>query len=60
MYRETSTAKDLEAWNIGWQIAPRLNAASRLSHANTAFALLTTDDKDEARELAEELNRRNS
>jgi single-stranded-DNA-specific exonuclease len=55
-----NTAKDLEAWNIGWQIAPRLNAASRLSHANTAFALLTTNDKDEARELAEELNRRNS
>jgi len=44
---------------VGWQIAPRLNAASRLSHANTAFGLLTTEDKDEARELAEELNRRN-
>ncbi|MDI3496006.1 MAG: single-stranded-DNA-specific exonuclease [Patescibacteria group bacterium] len=55
-----NTAKDLEAWNIGWQIAPRLNAASRLSHANTAFSLLTTKDKEEARELAEELNRRNS
>lgn len=51
--------KKLEAWNVGWQIAPRLNAASRLSHANTAFALLTTTDEDEAKELAEELNRRN-
>jgi len=52
--------KKLEAWNVGWQIAPRLNAASRLSHANTAFALLTTTDENEAKELAEELNRRNA
>lgn len=54
-----NNTKDLEAWNVGWQIAPRLNAASRLSHANTAFSLLSTKDKKEARELAEELNRRN-
>ncbi|HPY08525.1 MAG: single-stranded-DNA-specific exonuclease RecJ [Patescibacteria group bacterium] len=52
--------KKLEAWNVSWQIAPRLNAASRLSHANTAFALLTTTDENEAKELAEELNRRNA
>ena len=51
--------KPLEAWNIGWQIGPRLNAASRLSHANTAFALLTTTDLNEAQELASELNQRN-
>lgn len=55
-----NTSRPLEAWNIGWQIGPRLNAASRLSHANTAFGLLSTKDKDEAFELAEELNRRNS
>ena len=52
--------KKLEAWNIGWQIAPRLNAASRLSHANTAFALLTSNNLDEVKELAEELNGRNA
>ncbi len=51
--------KKLEAWNVGWQIGPRLNAASRLSHANTAFALLTTTDLAEAQKLAEELNQRN-
>ncbi len=55
-----NTDRKLEAWNIGWQIAPRLNAASRLSHANTAFALLTTNNLDEAKELAEELNGRNA
>jgi len=49
----------LEAWNVGWQIGPRLNAASRLAHANTAFGLLTTTDQAEAEELANELNQRN-
>lgn len=49
----------LEAWNIGWQIGPRLNAASRLSHANTAFGLLTTTDQGEAEELAADLNQKN-
>ncbi|MDA3803035.1 MAG: single-stranded-DNA-specific exonuclease RecJ [Patescibacteria group bacterium] len=52
--------KDMESWNIGWQIGPRLNAASRLAHANSAFALLTAKDKDEAKELAEELNLKNT
>jgi single-stranded-DNA-specific exonuclease len=51
--------KPLEAWNVGWQIAPRLNAASRLAHANSAFALLTTTDSEEAKDLASELNQRN-
>jgi len=54
-----NSGKPLEAWNIGWQIGPRLNAASRLSHANSAFALLTTTDQAEAEELATELNQRN-
>jgi len=54
-----NSGRPLEAWNIGWQIGPRLNAASRLSHANSAFALLTTTDQDEAAELATELNQRN-
>ncbi|MCG2700963.1 DHH family phosphoesterase, partial [Candidatus Parcubacteria bacterium] len=51
--------KKLEAWNIGFQIAPRLNAAGRMSHANTAFELLTTKNKDEAITLARRLNDRN-
>jgi single-stranded-DNA-specific exonuclease len=56
---KVNQTKDLEAWNVGWQIAPRLNAASRLAHANTAFALLSTTDPVEAQELASELNQRN-
>jgi len=51
--------KPLEAWNVAWQLGPRLNAASRLGHANSAFSLINTKDKQEAKELALELNRRN-
>lgn len=54
-----NSGRPLEAWNVGWQIGPRLNAASRLSHANSAFALLTTTDQAEAEEIATELNQRN-
>lgn len=51
--------KRLDAWNIGFQIAPRLNAAGRMDHANTAFELLNTADKAEAQVLARDLNEKN-
>jgi len=51
--------RPLEAWNIGWQLGPRLNAASRLGHANSAFALISAEDEASAKELAQELNQRN-
>ncbi len=51
---------DLDSSHIAWQIAPRLNAASRIGHANSAFKLLTTKDEKEAVNLALELNERNS
>lgn len=54
-----NSGRPLEAWNIGWQIGPRLNAASRLGHANSAFSLLTTIAASEAKALATELNNRN-
>lgn len=49
----------IEEWNIGFQIAPRLNAAGRMEHANTAFELLITKNKEEAEALARRLNNRN-
>lgn len=49
----------IDEWNIGWQIAPRLNAAGRLEHANTAYELLTTKNKQEARAIAARLNDKN-
>lgn len=45
---------------IGFQIAPRLNAAGRLEHAGDAFELLTTGDRDQAAFLARKLNAANS
>ena len=54
-----NNTKKLEAWNVGWQIGPRLNAASRLGHANNAFSLLTAETETEAAELAAELNQKN-
>lgn len=56
---KSNNTKKLEAWNVGWQIGPRLNAASRLGHANSAFALLTAETETGAFELASELNQRN-
>ncbi|MEA3450205.1 MAG: single-stranded-DNA-specific exonuclease RecJ [Patescibacteria group bacterium] len=47
---------DLDTWNIGFQIAPRLNAAGRMGRANTAFDLLLVSDDEKAKDLAEFLN----
>lgn len=51
--------QEIEAWNIGWQLGPRLNAASRLGHANSAFSLINASSRQEAEELAKDLNERN-
>ncbi|MDO8561099.1 MAG: single-stranded-DNA-specific exonuclease RecJ [bacterium] len=40
-------------------IAPRINAASRMDHADTAFNLLTTENEEEARWLAGRLEEKN-
>ena len=51
----------ITAEDIAFQIAPRLNAAGRLTHANDALRVLSTVDEDEARTLAvhlDELNQR--
>lgn len=45
---------------IGWQIAPRINAAGRMDHANTGYALLAAEKENEADELAQALNSANS
>jgi single-stranded-DNA-specific exonuclease len=42
----------IDSYHLGFILAPRLNAAGRMETAEPAFRLLTTDDADEARELA--------
>ena len=44
---------------VEFQIAPRLNAAGRMHHANSAYQLLITGDPAEAQKLAEDLNNAN-
>jgi len=50
----------VDAGAVGFRLAPRINAAGRLGHPGAALELLLTDDREEARRLAdrlEELNR---
>ncbi len=49
----------INSWNISFQIAPRLNAAGRMDHANTAFELLVTNNREEALALSRRLNDKN-
>ncbi|CAG7631487.1 hypothetical protein PAESOLCIP111_03303 [Paenibacillus solanacearum] len=45
--------------HIGYSLAPRINASGRLLSADTAVRLLTTEDEQEARRLADELDQLN-
>jgi single-stranded-DNA-specific exonuclease len=49
----------IDSWHIGFQLGPRLNAAGRMDHANTAYKLLITGDPSEAAILAQDLNAKN-
>ncbi len=49
-----------DAKTIGFKIAPRINAAGRMDHANVAFALLMAEDPTSAAELAAQLNQNNT
>ncbi|MDD2757764.1 MAG: single-stranded-DNA-specific exonuclease RecJ [Patescibacteria group bacterium] len=45
---------------VGFQLSPRLNAAGRMDHANSAFALLSAEDETTAVDLANQLNKNNT
>lgn len=49
----------LNARNIAFHIAPRLNAAGRMKHASLAYALLRAEKEADAEQFAEELERAN-
>jgi single-stranded-DNA-specific exonuclease len=49
----------VDAGAIGFRLAPRLNAAGRLCRPEAALALLLTEDAEEARRLAAELEQLN-
>lgn len=46
--------------DVGFQIGPRLNAAGRVAHAESALRLLLTNDRSEAESLAAQLSAHNT
>jgi single-stranded-DNA-specific exonuclease len=56
------SGKEIDSYHIGFVLAPRVNAAGRMSSPDIAARLLLASDEamaDEARELAEQLNTEN-
>ena len=51
---------DLNSRDIAFKLAPRINAAGRLAHANTGIELLTARDNETALPVAHFLNETNS
>ena len=57
------TGKEIDSYHIGFVLAPRVNAAGRMSSPDIAARLLLASDEalaGEARELAEQLNTENT
>jgi single-stranded-DNA-specific exonuclease len=46
----------IDAGQVGFVLAPRINAVGRMADADTALRLLLTEDEGEARRLAQELD----
>jgi len=51
--------KTIDSISISFMLAPRLNAAGRMDHANTSYGLLLTDDEKEAKEYSDKLEKNN-
>jgi len=50
----------LDEGDLGFRLAPRINAAGRLYRADAGVELLLTEDEGRAKQIAEELGRANS
>ena len=59
LIRAAQIKKQIETYEIGFMIGPRINAAGRLDHANIAFDLLRQREKAPAEKEAEKLNKTN-
>lgn len=51
--------RELDAYTIGFHIAPRINAAGRINHANVGYNLFMASNGAEAIDLAFELDQNN-
>ncbi|MBQ4109888.1 MAG: single-stranded-DNA-specific exonuclease RecJ [Clostridia bacterium] len=54
------TSAEVNAGTLGFQIAPRINAAGRMGNANVAVELFAGTDKQKIVEIAKELNEENN
>jgi len=54
------SGKTIESGHVAFALAPRINAAGRLGDSATSIRLLLSQDEDEARALAEKLERNNA
>ncbi len=59
LLESTDSTKKVDAYKVGFVLAPRLNACGRMGHANLAVEMLTSADADKALEIAKYLNTRN-
>jgi len=50
---------NLDAYSLGFVLAPRLNAAGRIEHADLALDLLLTADREKAKQMAQKINEHN-
>ncbi len=55
-----SCPAELSSWDVGFKMAPRINAVGRLGSPQKAFALLNTHDTLEAQSLAQDLDQVNT
>ncbi len=53
------SARGLSAYDVGFRLGPRINAAGRMDAARAVVELFETNDRAEARRLAEHLDARN-
>ncbi|MHC5108825.1 MAG: single-stranded-DNA-specific exonuclease RecJ [Planctomycetota bacterium] len=53
------TSPNISAYDVGFKLAPRINAAGRMGHADLAVELLTSANAQRAREIAEFLDEHN-
>lgn len=50
---------NMESTDIAFRLAPRLNSAGRMDHANAAYKLLVCENEEEAQALVEALDKTN-
>lgn len=59
MEKSGMTTPPVTSEQVAFQIAPRINAAGRMDHANSAFVLLNSEDQEESAKIAADLEAHN-